>query len=819
MARASCVFSFLICAIVSAAPGVTRADGNLAVFEFSADSHWSVPFPNDLFTVPNPEMQTQRRVSLPLPADPGLVSETRDTEFVNVLDGFSTFPRITVPLAGAVPDLETFATANVFLVALAPAEERGRVIAIDQRIVDDSVAGSPRLIFAPDEYLREQGRYAIVVTRGLTGAGEPYAQSAAFAQFVDRYQRRVGPLGKYEELLYEALDVVTGDLAVAPADVSTLSVFTTRTVSDVPLKLLRRLDGGDFPVAPARFDLDGEPGLEHFQVADILSINSFVHRASQRSDGSLEASFPPQTLRVQDSDLEVSVDAGNAIFVQNVRTGTRVIVPPEKIDQQTGAINAVDVSALEPQPDDELAVLVRLRRTAPGYRPFQWAGVGSIAFGAVEVPRYTNEAGVIAPVPTGPAHVPPQTGTDTVVFALFLPMHPSPSAEIPDPPWPVVHLLHGGAETKSSFVSSDVLGTAPILALRGLATVAFSAQEFEGGPRSFLEVVTRDGSRVINGTGRAIDVDGDGLYQATELYVYPQRVSDLAAVMRSLQFGVDLDGDGASEIAQTPEQTYVAGVSFGGATAFIAAAVEPKASVFVANVPSSEGSRARTAGYHPLVAQRGRSFAQINMATRVPSLLNGPSPRWGGEFNEDVPLKRGAVQLGLAPGAEAIQRAFDFNMWRDLENMPLAYAGDVATGSLRGGRATLLVQVARGDGAAVNPIQAMMINAGALQDRTALIGLDQEPLFDEQWQPVMAPELARHVLVALPYRPLIPAFEVAGRVCHFTRVQIAEYLKSGGTTVADPDGAGSEFAGDVFTFPIDPALLEHMIVDPGLPPS
>lgn len=808
--------SMLLCVCLHA-----HAD-NQAAFNFTPASHWDVPFPNDLFTLPNSQMLTQRRVNLPLPLDEGMLSERRDTESVNVLDGFSIFPRITVPLAGADPDPDSFTSAHVFLVALAPAAQRGRVIAVDQRIVDTAIPGAPRLVFAPDEYLMEQSRYALVVTTGLTGAGQPFLPNSSFQQFVDRHRRGVPATGIYEALLYNAMDTIVGGGIAAHNQIATLSVFTTRTVSDLPVKFMRRLTTAEFPITPARFEVDAIPGLDVVRAADVQNLDTFVHRASVTSDGTSQASFPPGALRVQNTGVEVNIDLADEIYVENVRLPRSIRVPAEAIDAASGAIAALDVSTLEVQAGDELALLVRKRRLTPASRPYFWGSLQAIVFGVVDAPRYTSEAGTIPFVSTGAEFVPPQTGTDAIVFALFLPkttavVGASLQAISSTEGWPVAHVLHGGAESKSSFLSSDVLNTAPLLASRGIATVSFNAAEFDGGPRSRIHISTSAGVKVIPGTGRAFDIDGNGLYEQTELYVYPQRVSDLAAVIRSLQLGVDLNGDGRSDLARDPEHTHVVGVSFGGATALIAAALEPNASVFVANVPSSEGSRARGAGFHPLVAERGRSFAQEKMATRTPSLLNTPSPRWGGMFDEDIPLKQQPVQLGMVPGAEAIQRAFDFNMWRDLENMPLAFAHHAASGILRGSPANLLVQVARGDGAAVNPIQAQMIRAGQLQSRTAVVRLDQEPLFDSQWAPSLRSELARHVLVALPYAPRDTSIEVGGRICHYARAQIAEFLRAPQNMPLDPDGEGTIFAGDVFQFPISDALLEEMVVDPGLP--
>ena len=284
------------------------AGENLAAFDFAPASPWEVPFPNDIFTLPSPQMATRRRVNLPLPADAALVSERKDVESVNVLDGFSIYPRITIPLSGSTPDPDSFNSDHVFLVVLAPVAERGRVIPIDQRIIDTTVPGAPRLVFAPDEYLAERSRYAIVVTRGLTGGGEPFGPNTLFQQFAQRYQRGVQPNGIYEALLFDAMAVMEQNGIAASDEIVTLSVFTTRTVSDIPVKLMQRLINGEFPIGRPRFDIDGISGYEAIRASDIENIETYVHRASIISDGAMQVNFPPGTLRVQDNELEVSVD-------------------------------------------------------------------------------------------------------------------------------------------------------------------------------------------------------------------------------------------------------------------------------------------------------------------------------------------------------------------------------------------------------------------------------------------------------------------------------------------------------------------------------
>ena len=110
-----------------------------------------------------------------------------------------------------------------------------------------------------------------------------------------------------------------------------------------------------------------------------------------------------------------------------------------------------------------------------------------------------------------------------------------------------------------------------------------------------------------------------------------------------------------------------------------------------------------------------------------------------------------------------------------------------------------------------------MIRAGGLSVATGIVRPDNEPRFDEQWRPSISPDLARHVLIALPYVPANASIEIAGRICHYTRAQMADFLRSGGAVVTDPDGTGGVFAGDVFQFPLADDVLEDMIVRPGVP--
>jgi hypothetical protein len=196
------------------------------------------------------------------------------------------------------------------------------------------------------------------------------------------------------------------------------------------------------------------------------------------------------------------------------------------------------------------------------------------------------------------------------------------------------------------------------------------------------------------------------------------------------------------------------------------------------------------------------------LAARVPPLLN----KWNG-FDEDVPVKGAEVQVGLVEGAEAIQRALDFLLWREQNEATAAYAHHIATGARRDGPAAYFLQIVRGDGLAPNPMQCLLIGAGGLASRTGVVRADLEPAFDADFAPLPG-TFSRHLALAWHYDG--QAEEHAGRyICHLARVQVADYLACRGARVGDPDGPGDLFSGDVFQHPPSAELLGEMASDPG----
>ena len=83
--------------ILLALPLTVLADGVAIRYDLSDPA--GSPFPSDRFTVADPGQNTGRRVALPLPNCTTHPSECADIKVLNTLDGFSTQPRITLPLS------------------------------------------------------------------------------------------------------------------------------------------------------------------------------------------------------------------------------------------------------------------------------------------------------------------------------------------------------------------------------------------------------------------------------------------------------------------------------------------------------------------------------------------------------------------------------------------------------------------------------------------------------------------------------------------------------------------------------------------------
>jgi hypothetical protein len=247
-------------------------------------------------------------------------------------------------------------------------------------------------------------------------------------------------------------------------------------------------------------------------------------------------------------------------------------------------------------------------------------------------------------------------------------------------------------------------------------------------------------------------------------------VIDLMQLVREVEVGMDVDGDGAADL-NADRISYV-GQSFGGIYGTKFLAVEPHVQAGVPNVPGGAIIEvARLGGFRPLVVG--------GLAGRTPALT-----LLLGSFNENTPLRNLPPVVDTTAGA--IQTVIENTEWASQSGNPVAYAPHLRADPLAGVPAkSILLQYARGDQTVPNPTTAAIIRAGGLGDRTTLFRNDLAFAADSTF-----PKNPHTFLTRLP-SPTTPAGAAAAALAG--QDQIAQFLASGGTVIIDPDGAGLLF--------------------------
>ena len=399
--------------------------------------------------------------------------------------------------------------------------------------------------------------------------------------------------------------------------------------------------------------------------------------------------------------------------------------------------------------------------------------VGTVAFGAFDSPDYENASRVIPP--SGSIIGAPVQGTNRLYFNLFLPAGAAPAGG-----WPVSIFGHGFGDNKNS---SPFL-VASSLARRGIATIAINVVGHGGGALGTLTVNRTAGSPVVlPAGGRGINQDANPAIDSTEgvnaLPPYTlisnrdglrQTVVDLMQLVREIEVGMDVDGDGARDL--DPARISYAGQSFGGIYGTKFLAIEPNVGLGVPNVPG--GAIVEIARLSPAF----RGLVTLSLLTRTPPLINLPPFNW----NENMPLRNLPPLIDTVPGASAIQRLLEWSEWAQQSGNPAAYAVHLRSRPLAGVPAkNVILQYARGDQTVPNPTTSAIIRAGALQDRTTVFRNDLAWAADPTFPKNPHTFLTRVPGLALPNAA---AVALAGQE------QIALFFASGGATVIDPDGAG-----------------------------
>ena len=411
--------------------------------------------------------------------------------------------------------------------------------------------------------------------------------------------------------------------------------------------------------------------------------------------------------------------------------------------------------------------------------------VGRIAYGRFTSPDYQTAAKFIPPVGTLSGTPQPQ-GANLLSFQLFLPAGARPANG-----WPVAIFGHGFTDS----MYGAPVAVASVLASRGIATISIQVVGHGGGPLGTLTVLRNDGPPVvIPAGGRGIDQNGDGTIDSTEgVNAAPPRaiigsrdglrqtVVDLMQLVRQIEVGIDVDGDGSADLDAS--RIYYAGQSFGGIYGTMLLGVEPNLQAGVPNVPGGSITEvARLGAFRPLTG--------ILLATRVPSLINVADPS-GIAFNENIPLRNRPPLVDTVPGAAAIAELLDRNEWVQQAGNPVSYAALIRKSPPAGHAAKpVLIQFARGDVTVPNPTTTAIVRAGDLADRTVLFRND----------------LAHAANPAVARNPHTFLTNLSGAGAPFAvgaQTQIALFFATNGQLVVDPDAGSPVFEQPALVLPED----------------
>jgi hypothetical protein len=451
--------------------------------------------------------------------------------------------------------------------------------------------------------------------------------------------------------------------------------------------------------------------------------------------------------------------------------------------------------------------------------------VGELAFGKYVSRDYEVHPGEYIPAVGTRTGTPAVQGSNDIYFDLFL-----PSGQMPTSGWPVAIYGHGnGGSRNDSFLIAETL------AEHGIATIAISAVGHDFGPVGTMTLSQTGESQVtFSAGGRGRDQDNDGTISNNEGLSTPaprsllffsdairQTAADLMQLVRVIEGGVDVHGDGQTDL--DPSRIYYVGQSLGANYGTVFLGVEPDVH---AGVVSAVGDPTANR-----LLNAGRNGLGTLLQARTPSLLNSPGITVLGGLNESAPyfdeniplrdgtplavtLADGTTRTSQSPvtntvaGAMAIQEVVDNTFWATQPGDPVAYAPHLRKDPLPGVPAkSIIVQFNKGDQSAPDPNATAMIRAGDLADRTSYYRHDVAFAADPN-----IPKNPHQFLLGLPLTPsstLEPVVEMA------KQRQVAEFFALDGqfdlmdpeinlADVRTPDGT------PLFEVPIVPPLPEDL---------
>ena len=352
--------------------------------------------------------------------------------------------------------------------------------------------------------------------------------------------------------------------------------------------------------------------------------------------------------------------------------------------------------------------------------------VGQIAFGKYQSPQYIVHPGEYIPAVATRTGVPQVQETVEVFFNLIVPAGTPPAGG-----WPVAIFGHGSPTNKNN----QPLEVAAVMASHGIATIAINFVGNGLGPLGTLTISQVSGSPVtFPAGGRGVDQnhdnlidEGEGRSAASQWSIVANRdtgiqtVIDFMQLVRVIEVGMDLDGDGLRDL--DPSRIYFFGHSAGGTIGPMFLAIEPSvhAGVFNAIATPFDGLRLSPVfrpGVGRLLASRG--LLNVPGLTQIGG-VNTTAPF----FNENLPLRNEPPLVNTVVGAMKIQESLDYMKWAGQSASSLTYAPYLRKQPLMGMSAKeVIIQLATGDQRAVNMGTTAILRAGDLADRATYIRND-----------------------------------------------------------------------------------------------
>jgi hypothetical protein len=458
------------------------------------------------------------------------------------------------------------------------------------------------------------------------------------------------------------------------------------------------------------YDLTNDRALEEYRIELMEAFFAVVRAGMWDTDIVMASVFTTQSVTAILEKIRDQIKAATP-HPADFNLGAGGMRTVFRLDEVTGMTGRPQTGANPPSFTNSQLTLGSLR-IIPGV-------VDQIAFGKYLSPDYETHERFIPPVGTRTG-TPVVQGVNEIYFNLYLPSGPRPVGG-----WPVAIFGHGSGGNKQA------VNTVASLAAHGIATIIINTVGHGFGPLSTLTVNRMVGAPVtFSAGGRGVDQNGDGVIENTEgihgagswrIIVsrdgLRQTGADLMQLVRVIEVGMDVDGDGSSDL--DPSRVYYHGTSLAGFFGTLFLGVEPAVR---AGALGTAGGSSIESGRLSVV---NRPLVGNVLAARSPSLINqhglteiGGIPVGPPHFNENKPLRNEPPVINTVAGAMAIQTEFETREWVQQSGDPLAYAPYLRKAPLPGMPAkSVIYQFGKGDRTVPNPTTTALLRAGDLADR------------------------------------------------------------------------------------------------------